>query len=151
MQSTKQDGGKLKNVIFIPGNVPSSKNSKQIINVGGSSRLIWSKVAREYKKKSKSYFDLYRDPFIQLTEKLDKPYRIGFHFIRDSRRKYDWVNPVQTMLDLMVDNGWIEDDNVDIIFPFPSKYYGQYTTYDKRRPGVRIKINPNAKTSFKLH
>jgi len=66
--------------------------------------------------------------------------KIGMHFIRKQKRLYDWVNPVQTIQDEMVKHEWIEDDNVDIIFPFPLKVFKEYTSYNKEEPGVIIKI-----------
>ncbi len=70
----------------------------------------------------------------------ERPLRVGFHFIRKTRHKYDWPNPLQTVLDEMVRYGWIEDDNIDVIVPYPLKVKGQYTTVDKDNPGVIIKV-----------
>ena len=40
----------------------------------------------------------------------------------------------------MVKKGWIEDDNVEFLVPVPFKMNKQYSTYNKEKPGVYIKI-----------
>lgn len=99
--------------IFIPGNVPSSKNSKQWTG----KFLVSSKTTQRYTKESKLHWIKYKKRFLEMVEGLPKPYRIGFYFIRDSRRKFDLINAAQLPCDLMVKNGWIDDDNMEEIVP----------------------------------
>jgi len=40
----------------------------------------------------------------------------------------------------MTEMGWIEDDNVDEIIPFPFKINKKYSSYSKEKPGFYIKI-----------
>ena len=61
-------------------------------------------------------------------------------FLRSSKRKFDYINPAQTVQDLMVKYDWIEDDNCDIIVPHFSGY-----RVDKENPGVIIKVLKNGK------
>ena len=115
--------------IFIRGNVPSSKNSK----VWTGRFLVWSKTAQKYKKETKQQWEEGRDLFLSgITE---YPIHVSFEFVRGSKHKFDYVNPLQTILDLMVENGWLEDDNADVIIPYFIKY-----SYDKNNPGVWIRI-----------
>ena len=120
--------------IFIPGNVPSSKNSK----IWTGKRLIWSKTATQYVKDTEKYWKEYSNVFNLeyhwRTEGL-KPLKVSFKFIRGSKHKFDYVNPLQTVLDLMVRYKWIPDDNADIILPIFEPY-----EYSKDNPGVVIKI-----------
>ena len=44
---------------------------------------------------------------------------------------FDYINPAQTVQDLMVKNEWIEDDNANYIIPRFEEF-----TYDKENPGV---------------
>jgi hypothetical protein len=127
--------------IFIPGNVASSKNSKQWTG----KYLVWSKVAQKYKKETSWYWKLYKGEFHKMIDGKIKPYKVGFFFVRDSKRKFDIVNLVQTCQDLMVEYGWIADDNADEMLPFPfaeldplfgTKWYG----IDKDKPGVYITV-----------
>lgn len=115
--------------IFIRGNVPSSKNSK----VWTGRFLVWSKTAQKYKKETKQQWEEGRDLF--LSEITEYPIRVSFEFVRGSKHKFDYVNPLQTILDLMVENGWLEDDNADVILPEFIQY-----SYDKNNPGVWIRI-----------
>lgn len=122
--------------IFIPGNVPSSKNGKQWTG----KHLIWSKSAQKYARNTEKYWikecnnfrfcasgSIARDPIY--------PIIVSFKFLRGSKHKFDYVNPLQTVLDLMVRYEWIPDDNADIIIPVFEPY-----EYNKENPGVIIKI-----------
>ena len=121
--------------IFIPGNVPSSKNSKQWTG----KHLIWSKTAIKYVKDTDKYWREFASIFVAESLKnsytLTTPLRVSFKFIRGSQHKFDYVNPLQTVLDLMVRYVWIPDDNADIILPIFEPY-----EYNKENPGVIIKI-----------
>lgn len=123
-------------MIFIKGSVPSSKNGKRWTG----NRLIHSKATMNYIKASKGQWIENKEKFQKMLEGKKKPYVIGYHFVRGTRHKYDWVNPVQTVQDLMVSYEWLEEDYVDIMFPKPFKIKGSYTGYDKDNPGVFIKV-----------
>ena len=99
--------------IFIPGNVPSSKNSR----VWTGRFLVSSKSTSKYIKASAPDWVKYQKRFLKMIEGKEKPYKIGFYFIRDSKRKFDLINAAQMPCDLMTKNGWIEDDNADEIIP----------------------------------
>lgn len=122
--------------IFISGNVPSSKNSKQMIVNNGRTFFVWSKTAQKYVRSTKKEYVSYAPIFKKHLEGLKKPYRISFKFIRGSKHKFDYPNPLQTVMDLMVLYGWLEDDNVDEIIPVFELY-----SYSKERPGVLIGIS----------
>jgi len=125
-----------KKEIFIPFNVPSSKNGRRWTG----KRSIGSKATERYYKLTHDVYSEKKEDFIKLLEGHTPPYKIGFHFVRGSRRLYDWVNPVQTVQDRMVKFEWIGDDNIEFMFPFPYKRKNIYTTYNKETPGVYIKI-----------
>ena len=122
--------------IFIPGNVASSKNSKQWTGT----RLIWGKVAQRYRANTAWYWKMYKRDFREMIKGKDKPYLIGFFFVRDSRRKFDFVNLVQTCQDLMIEYGWAADDNIEEMLPFPVSMEGVWYKVDKDKPGVYITI-----------
>lgn len=119
------------NNIFIPYNTPSSKNSKQWTG----KFLTSSNSTHKWRKLTKSYWERHKEDFLKELENLPKPYNIEFTFIRKSRHKFDYVNPLQSVLDEMVKYKWIDDDNADEIKPF----FGDYK-YDKLNPGVYIRV-----------
>jgi hypothetical protein len=118
-------------MIFIPFNVASSKNSKRIVR----GRLINSKLSFEYKKNTQIYWIKYKNQFLEMIKNEEKPYKIGFKFIRDSRRKSDYSNIVQLPLDLMQEYGWIENDDMTNIQPFFLPF-----EIDKSKAGVEIYV-----------
>lgn len=124
-------------MIFIHGNFPSFKNSKQFTG----KFFIMSKTVQKYLKAWEYQWS--EAKIIENFKSLcppDKPYLIGMHFVRGTRHKYDWVNMVQGVQDLMVKHGWIEDDNTDVMVPIPLRMEGLFSSYDKEKPGVWIKI-----------
>jgi Holliday junction resolvase RusA-like endonuclease len=117
--------------IFIPCNVASSKNSKQWTG----KFLVSSKTTQAYIKATAHHYMAWRSDFKWLVKGLPKPYKVGFYFIRDSKRKFDFVNVAQLPLDLMVKHGWIDDDNMDEIVPVFLGYH-----VDKEKAGLEITI-----------
>lgn len=122
---------KSENYIFIPRNVPSSKNGR----IWTGSFSIGSKVTMEYYKNSKQDWMDNKDKFLEMLKGKRKPYKIEFTFVRNSRRKFDYINPAQTVQDMMVKYGYLEDDNVTIMIPFFGKY-----SVDKEGAGVYIRV-----------
>ena len=118
-------------VIFIPKNVPSSKNSKQWTG----KYLIHSKTVTRYIKETKTDWINNKNKFLQLIKNKQKPYHVKFTFIRDSKRKFDYINPCQTVQDLMEQYGYVENDNCENIIPC----FGVYTV-DKQNAGVIIEV-----------
>lgn len=131
--------GKEYDQLFIPFNVPSSKNSRQF-NIARR-RSFNSSAYNKYIRKSEKYWNnpgIIRNFKRKLNQKQVIPYIVYFYFIRDSRRKFDWHNAIQGPLDLMVKYGWIEDDNASIIVPAPIKLSGAYYSVDPKNSGVYI-------------
>lgn len=127
--------------IFIPGNTASSKNSK----VWTGRYLVWSKAAQKYRKETKKHFTDNETKFKALiTEHYrknpDKPVLLGMHFIRKSRHQFDFNNVCQTIQDILVENNWFADDNMNYLIPIPIMRDGKFYSYDKNNPGVILKI-----------
>lgn len=124
---------------FIPFNVSSSKNSKELVWAKRGTEKVPiftdSKTTKNYKNKTMDYYISGAKKFREIYDSLPKPIKLGFKFIRDSKRQFDYINPAQTVQDIMVRSGWIEDDNANCIIPFFLEY-----EYDKEKPGVVISI-----------
>ena len=123
-----------KGAFFIPGNTASSKNSKQWTG----KKLIWSKSASQYRTNTDIFWRAYASKFRKAIAGKQKPILLGIYFVRDSHRKFDFINPTQTVQDLMVRAGWIDDDNIEEMIPIPVKVKGAFYHVDKNNPGVYI-------------
>lgn len=142
------------NLIWIPFNVPSLKNSK----VKTSRGIFPSKTVKQYlidlgiqrysasRKEVVGYvkkpnlFESLRPLFEKNLEGKKPPFEIGFHFVRKSKRQFDFNNASQIIADLMTAHNIIEDDNMDYFIPYALKINNQFYTVDKENPGVYIEI-----------
>tara|TARA_R110000824_G_scaffold366496_1_gene555164 strand:+ start:508 stop:783 length:276 start_codon:yes stop_codon:yes gene_type:complete len=89
----------------------------------------------KYIKETKGHYLQYKVLFKNQTKNKQFPIMVSFKFVRGSKHKFDYINPAQTVQDLMVKNGWIEDDNCDCMIPSFKPY-----EYNKENPGVYIEI-----------
>lgn len=119
--------------IFIPGNVPSSKNNR----VWTGKFYVASKATQLYKKSIKNFMQEHKQEWLEALNHLSKPYKVYFKFYRKTNHAFDYINPLQTIQDEMVHYGWLEDDNADVLLPI-------LEPYEDRRSGlgagVEIKI-----------
>ena len=123
-------------MIFIAGNTPSSKNSKQFVTLkNGKKLLLNSKIVRKYIDKSEMDWRFNKTEFFKMLKGKNKPYKIELYFIRDSKRKFDYINAAQIVFDLMQHYGYIEDDDSTNIIPIFKGF-----EVDKARAGVEIEV-----------
>lgn len=147
----------MEQIIFLPLNVPSLKNSKiktargifpsktvkrYLQNLGIQRYSSSRKEVIEYKTKPNIFKDILEKTFNDLNRE-DNPYVIGFHFVRKTKHKFDFNNANQIIADLMTAHDMIEDDNMDYFIPVPFKMHDRWYSYDKENPGVFIKIFNN--------
>ena len=142
-------------IIFIPENVPSLKNSKIATTKG----VFMSKTCKRYLQKLgvKSYSASRREvvgyktmPNLFenrvavlrgfLSEFRKPPYRVDFHFVRDSKRKFDFINAVQILADLMVAHRVIADDDMDNFIPGALFFNNRWYSINKQKPGVWVQV-----------
>ena len=123
-------------MIFIEGNTPSSKNSKQFVTLkNGKKLLLNSKIVRKYIDKSEMDWIFNKTEFFKMLKGKNKPYKIELYFIRDSKRRFDYINAAQIIFDLMQEYGYIEDDDSQNIIPVFKGF-----EVDKARAGVEIRV-----------
>ena len=113
---------KEKNCIFIKvgkrmlffnvlGNIPSKKNQKQIVYVKGRPLILPSKAHEAWHKDA-----LQQLRFAQIKPlKLQDIQIIICTIYPPTMRKYDLSNKFESIADLLVDYGLLEDDNADIL------------------------------------
>lgn len=141
-------------LIFIPNNVPSLKNSK----IKTSRGIFASKTVQKYLQllgiksyspsrkvvvgyvRRENQFEPIREEFTKMLEGLEPPYLLGFHFVRNSKRDFDFNNANQIVCDLLVAHDMLEDDCCRILIPVPLMIEGRWYTVDKENPGVYISI-----------
>ena len=141
-------------MIFLKGNVPSSKNSKvktkrgifhsktvvkYLRELGVNKYSVSKKEVVGYKTRPNN-FEALREPFKQMVGNKKYPLLVGFHFVRGTKHKCDFHNMVQLVADLLVAHNFIEDDNMDYFLPIPLKIKKEYYSYNKDMPGVYIKV-----------
>lgn len=129
--------GKM-NGIFIPYDVASLKNSKQIvpfIDQDGRPRFTLqpSKACQKYKRYASPYWVSARELFLEKIKGLKFPLILGFFFIRKRDSIFDYHNMIQYPMDLMRDFGWIPDDSNLYCMAFPLGHI-----IDSRCPGVVV-------------
>jgi Holliday junction resolvase RusA-like endonuclease len=125
-------------MITLYGELYSSKNSRQVVNMRGRTLVLKSKQCQRGEKEFAPQMEELRDAFISECEsQLEnrKPLKIAFKIYRKTRRRFDYVNIIQSLLDLMVKHNWIIDDNADEILPVFREY-----EVDKYNPRVEISI-----------
>lgn len=143
-------------IYFIQGNNPALKSSKQWTG----RYLVQNKRVTEYLKlhgiksyssrrkevihlnKSQSDYE-FRKVVEKIKEELQSltpPYKIGFHFVRKSKHKFDFGNAYELLADLFTAYNIWEDDNMDYFLPFPLEVNNKYYTFNKDNPGVLIQV-----------
>jgi len=132
----KNEKESVESVFFCPTGTPSSKNSRQWTG----RRFLPSKATTLWRTETEQWWLDNKKRFEKDLIGLEKPYLIGIHFVRKSKHKFDFVNPVQTIQDEMTKHGYIVDDNCDEMMPFPLSIKGQWFSYSKDKPGAYVKI-----------
>ena len=72
----------------------------------------------------------------KMIQNKSLPLKVSFYFYRDSKRKWDFVNIVQVLADLMQKEEYIEDDDTKNFIPL---YAGEQVVL-KKEAGVIITI-----------
>lgn len=143
---------------FIPGQVPSWKNSHQILRRPlTAAELITAKKrhsgntkyryfigksdnAQKYEKQAMHLFRERAEEFRQLTAGMT-PVIVEFLFVNKTKRlRWDFVNYAQGIADMMVRAGWIVDDSIDNLIVLPPLEPGKTWSYDQSNPGVMITV-----------
>jgi len=135
----------MDNTYVIHGELYSSKNSRQTVPIRQSSGKIKlvplkSKVAR--KDERDLTVRLREEPFHsgiskEITEK-GFPVVMTFMIYRKTKRRFDYINIVQNVLDCMVKVGILPDDDANHVIPAFEPY-----DVDKDDPRVEISIRPS--------
>lgn len=124
------DGIKL----TILGQTPSKKNAKQIVRVRGRLALISSKRHAEWHKDATKQLEAFilKEHTKLLTQKCE----INYMFYCKDLRRRDVSNMLESINDLLVDAGIIEDDDWKHV-----RIGGADADLDRENPRAEITIN----------
>ncbi len=141
--------------IFIPGEVYSSKNHKQIWKKNADPKALthWkfkhypvlpfitdSEPVKLYKEKAMTYYQCNAGRFRDMITGLPLPVYVEFTFIRRTKGRWDFNNMTQLVQDMMVKSGWLLEDNSNVLLPVPPLYPRDPYIVDRRCPGVVIRV-----------
>lgn len=97
--------------ITLEGTIPSKKNSKRIVGRGKRMFIISSKNYLEWEKEKANEIYGQLDEITAITT----PIRLSITFSSSTKRKWDLSNKVESIQDLLVKVGVLEDDNWSIV------------------------------------
>lgn len=141
-------------LIFIPFNVPSLKNSKvktsrgifasktvkkYLTLLGIQTYSPSKKIVKEYVKRPNMFKEIC-EGIVKQQEGKNQPFLLGYHFVRDSKRDFDFNNATQIIQDLLVAHDFFEDDCMRVMIPVPMMINGSWYSVDKLSAGVYIKL-----------
>lgn len=122
-------------MISVKGQIHSSKNSRRIAMRGGKPILLKSEQATADEYGIGMQLNVQRDEWERMIDGCEYPLYVVFHFIRQTKARWDFLNLAQGVADAMVEAGYLPDDDVEHFIPV----WGGYTV-DKNDPGVDIWI-----------
>lgn len=127
---------------WIPGQVPSKKNTQQLyVKKLNDGRIIpgttASKRYKDYITATKNYWTIFGKEFNKTMILLDLnwPVLIEFTFVRSTMQEVDYVGPLESCQDIMQDFSWIPNDDYKHLKPVLGDIQ-----VDKTNPGVKIKL-----------
>ena len=102
---------------------------------------LWRDAEKEVKyfKRIKGDYNL-KEILAPIKLHTNYPLLVYLHFIRNSKRRWDFGNGCQILQDLMVAFDVIPDDDTTHLLPFPLEIDKQYWKIDEQNPGVIITI-----------
>ena len=121
--------------LVINGELYSSKNSRRILRAGNRLIVAKSAVAKAQEEELIYKLNVNRGIWQELITGKNYPLKVEFLIYRKTKRRFDYVNIVQNLLDCMVKADYLPDDDADHIIPFFQQYQ-----IDKSNPRVEIKI-----------
>ena len=117
--------------LTIHGRIPSKKNSRlsfvrggKMFNIPSKNYKIWHQTASDQLSG------------VLLPEPIHTVENVTLSFYAPDKRKADLTNKAESIMDLLVDNGFLEDDNWFIVKSVTLKYID----IDRKEPRCLIQI-----------
>lgn len=105
--------------IVIEGELYSSKNHKQLVRNKATGRIymLASKTAKEQEEVLCAELLRLKPQWLRLIEGKQTPYKLHIFLYRQTKRRFDYINILQSCFDMMTRMGYWEDDNANIVAP----------------------------------
>ena len=123
----------IKRKIIISGSIPSKKNSRRPYVRNGRIMNFPSKRFKEWHSKAMKELGLCKSPKIQETAK------ISVVLWQIDKRKRDLSNQFESVADLLVDTGYLKDDNCFVLTDITIKMGG----VDRLNPRAEVELESN--------
>lgn len=123
--------------ITLYGELYSKKNSKRVFSRRGKTVVLPSKV---YEKSKPDFLWQLKDAqnkkiWESLMAQTKYPICLNFKIYRKTKRKFDYNNIIQGLQDILVEAGYLPDDDADHLIPFFEKY-----EVDSKNPRVLLSL-----------
>ena len=133
--------------IWIPGQVMSKKNAKQIFTKSMYSVKKGKQVTVPFISSSKQYkawveslkwvWIQQRPKWLDAIKGHELPLIIGMHFVRKDKSMFDFNNMSQGIMDEIKTAQWIPGDDIRNIYAIPvANVKGEIFSIDPKEPGV---------------
>lgn len=119
-------------IFTLPFDTPSKKNSR--VTDTRTGRSFPNKKFTEWHKKAVAYLRL---NFIKDMKPFDGPVQVDMTFTHGTLKRCDSDNKVSSILDLIVDVGFIPDDNWQIV-----RRIGVTNRYEKGFSSCTVEVRP---------
>jgi len=125
---------------------------KKYLSLLGIQRYSSSKKEVVGYKTKPNHIESLRGQFMKALENKGEPILLSFHFVRDTKRLFDFGNATELIFDLLTAHDIISDDNVSIVLPSVMTIDGilpnednirelEWYSVNKEQPGVYLKIS----------
>lgn len=124
-------------MITIKGEIYSSKNHKQLFKNRKTGKMFIAKPKKSLEIEAGLLLQLQsqRKQWMLMIDGKEFPYRVTFDILRGTKRKFDYVNIVQHLCDLMVKAKYLPDDDADHLIPVFQPY-----EIDRQNPRTLITV-----------
>lgn len=118
--------------LTIEGDCPSKKNSRAFGTANGRIMSFPGSKYRQWHRDASKLLMAFKKNFLPLEEVV----RIELEFYPQTKRRGDLTNKAESIMDLLVDNGFLKDDTWFVVPEITLKFGG----VDPENPRVEIKI-----------
>lgn len=121
-------------MITIQGRIPSKKNARQALNLKGRCILVPNSLYRAWHKEAMGQLEGQKPSLFNQAQGLDSSKGLRIVMFAPDARAFDLTNKAESVMDVLVDAKFIEDDN----FNFVPKLLLEFGGIDRENPRAEI-------------